>query len=208
MAAQRALLTDVAVLEDPFARGMLTPSMAMIYRVFRQWPRRVPTLSVTLAGFAARVLWHDARLAAALDAGVDQVAVIGAGLDRARPALFILEGVTMYFSEEVVRHQLRDLSAATVPGSWLTTDFVPPAEIGTARDHRQVRMQHVARAGSGERFGLLVDRPQAMELVQACGWNVDEAISLREAALALVPRDAGLPVDAVNEHKTLVSASR
>ena len=35
------------------------------------------------------------------------------GLDLTRPALFVVEGVTMYLSEKVVRHQLR---CSGVPG--------------------------------------------------------------------------------------------
>jgi hypothetical protein len=31
---------------------------------------------------------------------------------------------------------------------------------------------------------------------------------MRDTARALVPRDSGLPVDAVNAHKTLVAARR
>jgi hypothetical protein len=33
-------------------------------------------------------------------------------------------------------------------------------------------------------------------------------MSLREAANTLVPRESGLPTDAVNEHKTLIAAAR
>ncbi len=55
---------------------------------------------------------------------------------------------------------------------------------------------------------LLVDRPQAVELVEGSGWDVNEETSLREAACALVPGESGLPVDAVNEHKALVAGLR
>jgi O-methyltransferase involved in polyketide biosynthesis len=69
------------ILADPFARGMLNTSMAAIHWIVRRWPHQVPTLSVTLAGLAARVLWHDAQVTAALDVGVQQIAVIGVGYD-------------------------------------------------------------------------------------------------------------------------------
>jgi methyltransferase (TIGR00027 family) len=262
--AERALLTDMGVVADPFARRMLSPSMAAFRWIVQQWAHRVPTLSVTLAGLAARVLWYDAHVAAALDAGVQQIAVVGAGydsrawrfrrdgvaffeldqgptqqdkarrapgpgptyveadlttqsaaatlgdrgLDPARPALFILEGVTMYLSEKSVRQQLAELSKTSAVGSRLTTDFYPPREIGTARHRRQLLLQRLARVGSGEGLELLVGPPQAVELVESSGWTVGEATSLHEAARALVPRASGLPVDAVNEQKTLVSASR
>lgn len=262
--AERAILTDMGVLDDPIARSMLSPSMAALYRLCRRRPQRVPTLPVTLAGLAARVLWHDAQVFAALDGGLDQVAVIGAGYDTrawrfrragvrffeldhaptqadkarrapgsgptyvevdlttqsaaetlrdggfdpSRPALFVLEGLTMYLSEDVVRGQLRDLSQMSAARSRLTTDFYPPGAAGAARDQRQHRLQRLARAGSGEDLHLLVDRSQAAALVDGSGWTVDEAVSMRATAHRLVPAACGLPVDAVDEHKTLVSASR
>ncbi len=262
--AERAVLADIGVLADPFARGMLTPSVAAIFWVVRHWPYRVRARSVTLAGLAARVLWFDAQVAKALDAGIEQIAVIGAGydsrgwrfrrdgvqffeldhgatqqhkarrapgpgpthveadlttqgaagallehgLDASGPALFVVEGVTMYLGEEVVRHQLGELAKSSAVGSRLAVDFYPPRDAGTPRDHRQLRLQHLARAGSGETLRLLVDRPQAAELVEASGWDVSEATSMREAAHALVPRESGLPVDAVNEHKALVAGVR
>jgi methyltransferase (TIGR00027 family) len=262
VAAERALLTDMSVVNDPFARKMLGPSMAALYSLVRRWPNRVPTLPVTLAGLAARVLWHDAQVIGAIEDGVQQIVVVGAGydsrawrlcgegvqffeldhpatqlhkarlapqpgptyvqadlnvesamdalrlggLDRERPALFVLEGVTMYLDEQTVRDQLTELSNASAPGSRLTTDFYPPEGIGTAHDQRQRRVQHLARSGSGESLRLLVSRTDAVALVDACGWKVVDAISLRAAAQALVPDGRGLPLNAVSEDKALVSA--
>ncbi len=263
VAGQRALLTEMGVLDDPYARGMLGPAMSALYAVVRRRPSVVPTLPVTLAGFGARVLWHDQRVTDALDAGIRQVAVVGAGydsrawrlrrdgvrffelddgttqrdkvrrapgpgptyvaadlrdrtaaealvgagLDPARSAVFVLEGLTMYLTEEVVRRQLAALAEVSAPGSRLTTDFYPP-RAETEADRRRLRVQRLARTGSGERLRLGVDRAQAVALVEACGWHVDEAVSAREAASALVPRGSGLPVDAVSEHGTFLAASR
>jgi methyltransferase (TIGR00027 family) len=220
--------------------------------------------SVTLAGLAARVLWFDATVAKALDAGIPQVAVVGAGydsrawrfrrdgvrffeldqratqqdkvrraprpgptyieadlrtqgaaealreggLDTSRATLFVLEGLTMYLSEDVVLHQLTELAKVGAKRSRVAIDFHPPRDAGTPRNHRQLRLQGLARAGSGEAFKLLVDRAQAIKLVERGGWAVNEEMSLREAARTFVPRESGLPVDAVNEHKTLVAAVR
>lgn len=264
MVAERAVLADMGVLPDPFARTMLTPSMAATFWVLQHVPYRVRARSVTLAGLAARVMWFDAQVTTALDAGFEQVAVIGAGydsrswrfrrngvqffeldhratqqdkvrraprpgpayveadlttesaaeslrehgLDSTRPALFVVEGVTMYLDEEVVRHQLGELGRSSAVGSRLAVDFYPPRDAGTSRNHRQLRLQRWARAGSGETFVLTVDRPQAVELVEASGWDVNEETGMREAARALVPRESGLPVDAVNEHKVLVAGLR
>lgn len=114
----------------------------------------------------------------------------------------------MYLGEEVVRRQLGALAGMSAIGSRLAVDFYPPDTVGTSQDHRQFRLQRLARRGSGESFRLALDRPQAVELVEESGWSVDQAMSLREAARTLVPRGGGLPVDAVNEHKTLVAGSR
>jgi methyltransferase (TIGR00027 family) len=262
VAAERAVLADMGVIHDRFARRMLSPSMAATFAVVRLWPSGLRARSLTLAGLAARVLWFDAQVAKALEAGITQIAVIGAGydsrawrfgregvrffeldhgvtqsdkvgrapgpgptyveadlttqsagdelrkrgLDPAQPTLFVIEGVTMYLTENVVRSQLAELARSSTVGSRLAVDFYPPADTGTARHRRQMRLQRLARAGSAEGFRLCVDRSQAEALVEASGWEVDEATNLREAAEALVPADSGLPVGAVNQHKTLVAA--
>ena len=77
MAAERALLTAMGVLDDPWARTMLTRSMAAIVEVAAHLPPRVWARSVTLAGLAARVLWFDAHVTRAFDSPVTQIAVIG-----------------------------------------------------------------------------------------------------------------------------------
>jgi len=262
VAAGRALLASMGVLDDPFGRGMLTPSMGAILWVVEHGPHRVRARSVTLAGLAARVRWFDTQVAKALDAGIKQVAVIGAGydsrawrirsggvqffeldhaatqqdkirrapqpgpayvesdlttedaakslldngFDASRPALFVVEGVTMYLNEEDVRRQLELLARMGAIESRLAVDFLPPSNVGTSQDHRQLRLQRLVRRGSGESFRLALDRPQAVELVQESGWDVDEVMSMRDAAGRLVPRESGLPIDAVSEHKTLVAA--
>ena len=258
------MLADMGVLDDPFARRMLTPSMRTTLWVVEHGPHRVWTRSVTLAGLAARVLWFDAQVAGALAAGIKQVAVIGAGydsrawrfrrdgvtffeldqvatqqdkrlraprpdpvyvesdlttgdaarslldhgLDPSRPTLFVVEGVTMYLGAEQLRRQLGLLAKMSAIESRIALDFYPPNDVGTARDHRQLLLQRLARGGSSESFRLALDRPQAVEFVQASGWEVEEATSMRNAARTLVTGDSGLPVDAVNEHKTLVAAAR
>lgn len=125
--AQRAVLTDMGVVADPFAHEMLTPSMAVIVRVVKRWP----------APFR----------------------------------------------------------------------FLPPRTTGTARNRRQRLLQQAARAGSGETLRCLVDRPRAVALVEASGWDVQEADGGPDAARAWLPADSGLPADAVNEHGSYLAAS-
>jgi len=261
VAAERAVLADMGVIHDPFARPLLSPSMAAIFSVVRLWPYSLRARSLTLAGLAARVLWFDAQVTKALEAGITQIAVIGAGydsrawrfgrdgvrffeldhratqvdkarrapgsgptyveadlttedagaalreggLDAARPALYVIEGVTMYLTEDVVRSQLANLAASGAAGSRLAVDFYPPGHAGTGRNQRQMRVQRLARAGSAEGFRLCVDPLQAVALVETSGWEVDEMTTMRDAARALVAPASGLPVGAVNEHKTLVA---
>ncbi|HWJ62258.1 MAG TPA: SAM-dependent methyltransferase [Acidimicrobiales bacterium] len=264
VAAERAVLTDLGAIDDPFAERMLDPAMARIlWGVRHLLPGSLRRRSVTLAGLAARVRFHDAQVVAALDDGIDQVVVLGAGydsrawrlarpgvrcfeldhpltqedkrrsappggptyvaadlrsdsavealvaggLDVGCPVVLVLEGVTMYLPEEVVRRQLRSLADACAAGSRLSTDFYPPADAGTAGNQRQNRLQQLARRGSGEGLHLTVSRSDAEALVASCGWSVTEAVGARAAARALVPA-AGLPVDAVNDHKTLLAARR
>ena len=47
------------------------------------------------------------------------------GLDASRPALFVVEGVTMYLAEEVVRHQLGELGKSSAIGSRLAAGLRP-----------------------------------------------------------------------------------
>ncbi len=218
VAAERALLTDMGVLTDPFARGMLTTPWRVFVSVVEHLPERLRPWSVTRAGLGARVLWFDAQVVHALDAGITQVAVIGAGYDSrawrlrrdgvaffevdhettqqdkvrrvpdsaptyvpadlathpaadallargfdpSRRAIFVLEGVTMYLSEDAVRRQLGALAASSAAGSRLAVDFSPPPDIGTSGDRRRMVQQRVFRAGSGETLRLLVDRPHAV----------------------------------------------
>jgi methyltransferase (TIGR00027 family) len=219
---------------------------------------------VARAGLAARVLWYDAQVSDAIEDGIDQIAILGAGYDSrarrlssdavrffeldhpatqhdkirrapaggptyvecdlwtenaaealhsqgfdpTRPTLFVLEGLTMYLSEDVLRRQLGDLARSSGTGSRLATDFYPPPDAGTSRDSRQMRYLRMARAGSGESLNLLVKGTDAATLIEAAGWQVLELTSLRDAAQALVRSDVSLPVNAINMHKTLVATRR
>jgi methyltransferase (TIGR00027 family) len=264
VAAERAVLTDMGVLKDPFAAQMLIPSMGVVVALVRRMPYKMRARSVTLAGLAARVLWFDHQVTEAMGASIGQVVVVGAGydsrawrfgragihfleldhsgtqrdkvrrapeggpkyieadlseqsaadaliaggLDESQPSLFILEGLSMYLDEAVLRRQLGELGRVGAVGSRLAIDFQPPRDVGTPANRRQLRLQRVARVGSGEGFRLLVDRVEAVDLVRGCGWEVTGVMSMREAARDLVRRDAGLPVDSINENKILVTAVR
>lgn len=262
VAAERALLADMGVVDDPYACSMLAPSMHVAYRLARRWPDRIPTLRVTLAGLAARVLWHDMQVSTAIARGVRQIAVIGAGydsrawrfashgvrffevdhpgtqhdkiqraprsgptyvaadlsvdslaaalqrggLDTGAPAVFVLEGLTMYLPEHVVSEQLAGLAEACAPASVLSSDFYPPPAVEESEHVRQNRLQRIARAGSGEGLRLLVDRDAACALLATAGWQVDEARGARDVAVDLVGSATDLPVNSVNNDKSFISA--
>jgi methyltransferase (TIGR00027 family) len=256
------VLDRLGVIEEPYARGMLSPSMAAVVSVASRLPRSLRGRWVTLAGCAGAVQWFDAHVIAALDDGVDQVATIGAGydtrawrfarsgvrffeldlattqadklrrapapgpvhvaadlttdraadaliaagLDAERPTIFVFEGLTMYLDAPTLRRQLSELAATSAPGSRLVADFYPPKTSGTSQNRRQLLLQRVARVGSGEPLTLQIDRSDAVDLVEESGWQVDELLGFREAARRSSAEGAGLPVDAVNDAKTLLAA--
>ena len=262
--AERALLTEMGVLSDPVARTMVSPPWRAFMWFVQHWPSSQKPWSVARTGLAARTLWLDAQVRSALEAGIGQIAVVGAGydsrawrfaddgvqfyeldhgetqgdkmrrapvdgpeyveadlwtqgaaqalldhgLDGAQPALFILEGLTMYLSEDIVQRHLSDLAGSSASRSRISVDFYPPPDAGTSQDRRQMTCQRLARTGSGEDLKLVVDLPRAAAIVEGSGWVVTEATSLRDAARELVGRESGLPVDAVNEHKSLIAGVR
>lgn len=262
--AERALLHDWGVLDDPFAAQMLSPAMVRAHRAARLVPRRVWSRSVTLAGLAGRVRWFDGEVEEAIGSGVAQVVTVGAGYDsrpwrfasdgvrffevdhpatqadklrRAPgggptyvaadllsgdlaatltaggvaphvPTVFVIEGVTMYLDEPVVRRLLGSLAGFAASGSRLAVDFYPASRPDSGVHRRQLLLQKAARVGSSEGFRLGVDREAAVELVADTGWGPTRVVADREAALALVPADAGLPVSRVTDAKTHIAAAR
>jgi methyltransferase (TIGR00027 family) len=140
-----------------------------------------------------------------IDDGVGR-ALLDAGFDREVPALFIVEGVTMYLDEVVVRRQLASLAEIATPGSRLAVDFYPSSRPDTGVHRRQLMLQRIARVGSDEGFRLGVDRSEAVELVAGTGWEPVRVVPDREAAMTLVPADAGLPTSRVTDAKTHVAA--
>ena len=242
--AQRAVLAGLGVIDEPFARQMLAPSMAAIAWCAQRVPRAVRRRWVTLAACAGVIQWFDDRVVRALDAGITQVGIVGAGydtrawrfhrpgvqfyeldqratqrdkirrarsvgaaayppayspvyvegdlravsavdvfrdagLDLSRPTIFVLEGLTMYLDEQVLRRQLSGLSAHCVAGSQVVADFYGPPASGSSQNRRQLLLQRVARAGSGEGFELQLDRADAAALLEKSGWTIEDRKSTR-----------------------------
>src|SRR5581483_3816821 len=93
--AERAVLAGMGVIADPYAEAMLTPSWTAFVAVVRHWPFQGKPWSLARAGLAARFLWLDARVRDALDAGITQLAVVGAGYDS-RAWRFSAAGVRFF----------------------------------------------------------------------------------------------------------------
>jgi methyltransferase (TIGR00027 family) len=96
VALARAHLTGAGILDDPYAAAMLRPRWALLYKALR-----LPVLSGagrnrTFAWLAARTRFFDDAVCDALDAGIGQVVVLGAGYDSrawrfARPGVRFFE---------------------------------------------------------------------------------------------------------------------
>jgi methyltransferase (TIGR00027 family) len=69
------------------------------------------------------------------------------GLDPSRPALFVIEGVTMYLGAEQLHRQLGLLAKMSAIESRIALDFYPPSDVGTARDHRQLLLHSCRLSG-------------------------------------------------------------
>lgn len=109
-------------------------------------------------------------------------ALTAAGFDRSRPAMFIIEGVTMYLSGHDVRALLRELSDCAAPDSRLGVNFAAPPGSGTVVDRlRQGTLRLFGKAG-GEAHQFFLHVSEAAAFVEATGWHVTETSTLRSEA--------------------------
>ncbi len=132
--------------------------------------------------------------------------LLRAGLDPAAPSVVVVEGVTMYLDEDVVRRQLAALRSVSAPSSRLAVDFYPASRPALGTHRRQLLLQRVARIGSSEGFRLGVDSSEAGALVADSGWDPVRVVTDREAATSMGPPDAGLPTTSLSGKKTYVAA--
>jgi len=93
--AERTILDGMGVIDDPFAPRLLDTPWRLFVAMIRHWPTPSPPWSVARAGLATRTLWIDEQLTRSLQAGVRQVAIIGAGYDT-RAWRFRRPGVAFY----------------------------------------------------------------------------------------------------------------
>ena len=122
-AAQRAVLTELGLMTDRLARPMLTPGLARTVWALGHLPRWAFGRSVTLAGAAGSNRWFDATVAAALDDGIEQVVIVGAGYDS-RAWRFARKGVRFFELDHEASQRAK--VAAAPPGSgpiYVTADL-------------------------------------------------------------------------------------
>ena len=96
VALARAHLTWMGILDDPWAESMLRPRWARVARSLRRPPLTRIGRNPSFAYLAARTRFFDDAVVDALDAGIRQVVVLGAGYDSrawrlARPRVQFFE---------------------------------------------------------------------------------------------------------------------
>jgi len=80
IALARAWLTRAGIIDDPYAWRFLSRRQAHAERLL-WWSRRARLGQRAFAYLAARTRFYDAVVTDALDAGIDQVVLVGAGFD-------------------------------------------------------------------------------------------------------------------------------
>ena len=125
----------------------------------------------------------------AADFTTDPVAesLLAAGLDAARPTLFLLEGVAVYLERPVLERVLAAFRQVAADGSELALS----GSAGTATPQARARLQQrVAELGEPIRSQLPPD--QARDLLAAVGWQPSAAPE-RQLAAGLLLAEAAAP---------------
>jgi methyltransferase (TIGR00027 family) len=254
----------MGIVDDPLAESMLRPRARLMARALRRWPWRRYAHSPTFSFLAARTRFFDEEVTRALDQGIDQVGIIGAGYDTrawrlARPgvdffevdhpatqqdkrlrapsggpryvaadlshdglaqllvsagfrpgtaSVFVLEGLTMYLSEDAVSATLSALAEISGPGSRIAANFtisgggsVSPMSRATAK------LIRTSWALSGEPTHRWLQGNDVSALLNRTGWT--EQVSLAGPTLAeRYLTDTELPINGLNRGVFCVEARR
>ncbi len=263
VALTRAVLTANGVIDDPYALSMLSRGMRAAAAAFAFPPLRRRTNSSFFASLASRITFFDMEVTNALDAGIQQVVIIGAGydsrawrfarasvrffevdhpatqedktrrapdggptyvpldlesgslaaalsgarFDSSRPALFVVEGVTMYLGASGVNGLLAELVEGAAPGTRLAVNFAAPPGTGAAADRRRQRALRLLGRVGGEPHRFFLRASEAGSLVASAGWHVDRATTLRDLAPEFLAT-TDLRIAGINPDASAVSASR
>src|SRR5947209_8866540 len=81
VAVVRTVLDRKGAIDDPVAGTLLTPAMSGLAAVLSTSAFRARTNSGVFAALAARTLFFDDEVTAALDGGIHQLVIVGAGYD-------------------------------------------------------------------------------------------------------------------------------
>ena len=107
-----------------------------------------------------------------------------AGIDQARPALFLFEGVAVYLDRPVIERVLAEFRAVTVPGAALAISVSTGAPSSTrAEFQRRV-------AALGEPARSMLDPAAASALLSAAGWELSPPSDRQQSAGLLVAHAA------------------
>jgi methyltransferase (TIGR00027 family) len=99
-----------------------------------------------------------------------------AGYQSSERTFFIWEGVSMYLSEESVRHTLRTISTTSAPGSALVMDFAGRAMIDVLSRLPNLA-QHKYTTAWGEPWTFGVPDTCEREFFRECGLELEEVFS-------------------------------
>ncbi|HTR93739.1 MAG TPA: SAM-dependent methyltransferase [Trebonia sp.] len=125
---------------------------------------------------------HIAFIAADFTADPVAVPLREAGLDQARPAVFIFEGVAVYLERPVIERILAEFRAVTAPGAALAISV----STGAPSPTRAAFQRRVAELGEPARSVLTPAETSA--LLSAAGWEVRPASDRQESAGLLLAR--------------------
>jgi methyltransferase (TIGR00027 family) len=264
VATVRAHLTWMGIVDDPLAHSMLRPRARLMARMLRRWPGSRYAHSPSFSFLAARTRFFDEEITRALDHGITQVGIIGAGYDTrawrlARPgvdffevdhpatqrdkqqrapikgpryvpvdlcegglaeqlvsagirpgaaSVFILEGLTMYLSENAVTTTLSALAAISGPGSRMAANFtISGGGPESAISRGSAKLIRASWALSGEQTYRWLKNNDVSALLSKTGWTQQANLP----GPMLVERyltDTELPVTGLNSGVFCIAASR
>jgi methyltransferase (TIGR00027 family) len=114
--------------------------------------------------------------------------LLAAGLDPARPALFLFEGVAVYLEQPVIERVLTEFRAVTPVASPLA---ISVSIRGATSQTRASFQQRVAEVGEPARTVITFD--QAAGLLSAAGWKIREGSDRQRSAGLLLAHAAAAP---------------
>jgi methyltransferase (TIGR00027 family) len=254
----------MGIIDDPSAESMLRPRAHLIARALRRWPGTRYAHSATFSVLAARTRFFDEEITRALDDGIGQVGIIGAGYDTrawrlARPgvdffevdhpatqrdkrlrapiggpcyvpvdlshgglaqhlvsagfrpgaaSVFVLEGLTMYLSENAVKTTLSALAEISGPRSRIAADFAISGGGSVSPISRAIaKLIRASWTFSGEQTHRWLQNNDVSALLKRTGWTQQANLPgpiLAERYLT----DTELPITGVNSGVFCIAASR